>query len=117
MVRVNGCYVRWVIRNVVLGRLRAAADAEAAERDQAQLAAGLAGILALDLPGMLSNSGGLDVGLRPGGWSMAITNDWTDAEAYRAYDVDPEHNVHRAAIVEVCEQLARVQFELPEEHR
>ena len=100
---------------MILGRLRPAADAEAAERDQTQLAAALAGILALDLPGMLSNSSGLDLGLRPGGWSLAITNDWVDAEAYRAYDADPEHNVHRAAIVEVCEQLARVQFELPEE--
>jgi hypothetical protein len=106
-----------VIRNVILGRMRPATDAAAAERDRRQLEAALAGILALDLPGMLSNSAGFDVGLRPGGWSLAITNDWVDAEAYRVYDVDPEHNVHRAAIVEVCEQVARVQFELPEEHR
>jgi hypothetical protein len=104
-----------VIRNVILGRLRQAADAEAADRDRRQLEAALAGILALDLPGMLSNCAGFDVGLRPGGWSLAITNDWVDAEAYQVYDADPEHNLHRAAIVEVCEQVARVQFELPEE--
>jgi hypothetical protein len=50
MVRAGGCYVRWVIRNVILGRLRPAADAGAAERDQAQLATALAGIMALELP-------------------------------------------------------------------
>jgi hypothetical protein len=106
-----------VIRNVILGRLRPAADPEAADRDRRQLEAALAGILALDLPGLISNAAGLDLALRPGGWSLAITNDWVDAEAYRVYDADPEHNVHRTAIVEVCEQVARVQFELPEEHR
>ena len=95
-----------MIRNVVLGRLPADAD----EAARAQLEAALGGILALDLPGLLANHAGLDAGLREGGWSYAITNDWVDEAAYRAYDLDEEHNVHRARIVEVCEQVVRVQF-------
>ncbi|GGF42772.1 hypothetical protein GCM10011519_15820 [Marmoricola endophyticus] len=94
-----------MIRNVVMGRVRP--GAEAALED------GLAGIAALDLPGMLANHVGRDAGLRAGGWDFAITNDWTDGAAYQAYDVDPEHNVHRASVVEACEQVARVQFEIP----
>ena len=97
-----------MIRNVVLCRL--ASDATAAQR--AQLRAGLAGIAALDLPGMVANHVGVDAGLRAGGWSAAITNDWIDADAYRRYDADPEHNRHRAAIVEACAEVARVQLEI-----
>ena len=93
-----------------MGRLRPA-DGEAALRDRRQLDEGLAGIAALRLPGLLSNRIGLDLGLREGGWSFAITNDWVDADAYRTYDLDPEHNRFRAMVVEVCEQVARVQFE------
>ena len=101
-----------MIRNVVMGRLRAAPDPESAVRDRAQLDEGLAGIAALDLPGLLSMHVGQDLGLRPGGWTFAITNDWADAEAYRHYDVDAEHNLHRARVVEVCSDVARVQFEI-----
>ena len=100
-----------MIRNVVVGRLRSA-DGDAAEGDRRQLDEGLAGIGALQLPGLLANRVGLDVGLRAGGWSFAITNDWVDTDAYRRYDADPEHIRYRAMIVEVCEQVARVQFEI-----
>lgn len=95
-----------MIRNVVTGRLRP--DATAADR--ARLEAGLAGIRGLQLPGLLDNRVGLDEGLREGGWSFAITNDWVDADAYRRYDADPEHNGYRAAIVAVCSEVSRVQF-------
>ena len=100
-----------MIRNVVVGRLRSA-DGDAAESDRRQLDEGLAGIGALQLPGLLANRVGLDVGFRAGGWSFASTNDWVDTDAYRRYDADPEHNRYRAMIVEVCEQVARVQFEI-----
>lgn len=100
-----------MIRNVVMGRLRAA-EGEQAAQDRARLQAALAGIAALDLPGCLGNHTGLDAGLRDGGWDFAITNDWATAEDYRGYDVDEEHNVHRAEIVAVAEQVARVQFEI-----
>lgn len=100
-----------MIRNVVLGRLRPAEGADA-ERDLAQLRDGLAGVAALQLPGLVANHVGLDAGVREGGWSFAITNDFEDVEAYRRYDNDPEHIVHRTRIGEVCEQVARVQFEI-----
>ena len=93
------------------GATGAALICYAAGRDQ-QLDEGLAGIGALQLPGLLANRVGVDVGLRAGGWSFAITNDWVDTDAYRRYDADPEHNRYRALIVEVCEQVARVQFEI-----
>ncbi|MGJ0121036.1 Dabb family protein [Williamsia sp. MIQD14] len=101
-----------MIRNVVVGRLREAEDDRQAQADRRQLRAGLDGIAALRLPGVLANHCGLDVELRAGGWDFAITNDWIDAPAYEAYDTDPVHNVFRAQIVEVCEQVARVQFEI-----
>ncbi len=100
-----------MIRNVVTGRLRPADGADA-ERDRRQLDDGLAGIAALQLPGLVANHVGVDAGLRSGGWSFAITNDWVDADAYRAYDADPEHNHYRSMIVDVCDQVSRVQFEV-----
>ncbi|MGZ8179454.1 Dabb family protein [Williamsia sp. SKLECPSW1] len=101
-----------MIRNVVMGRLRAAEDEARAADDRARLQTALAGIAALDLPGCLANHTGFDAGLRDGGWDFAITNDWASVEDYRGYDVDAEHNVHRAEIAAVAEQLARVQFEI-----
>jgi hypothetical protein len=97
-----------VIRNVVLGRLRADLD----ESELAQLERGLAGIAGLRLPGQLAMAVGRDAGLRDGGWSFAITNDWADAEAYRGYDVDAEHVEYRRLLGEVCDEVARVQFEI-----
>ena len=100
-----------MIRNVVMGRLRDRGPEGRAD-DRAELEAGLAGIAALTLPGQVANHTGLDAGLREGGWDFAITNDWEDVDAYRGYDIDPEHNVHRKRIVDVCDQVARVQFEI-----
>ena len=101
-----------VIRNVVLGRLRIAPDAAAAALDRDQATEGVAGILALKLPGLLANHGGFDLGLRDGGWDFAITNDWQDRESYRSYDHDDEHNRFRRLLGAVCDQIARVQFEI-----
>jgi hypothetical protein len=103
-----------VIRNVVVGRLRPAADTESAARDRAQLEEGLAGIRTLNLPGMVANVAGRDIGLRDGGWDFAITNDWQDEASYRGYDTDEEHNRYRALVGGVCEQVVRVQVELDE---
>ena len=99
-----------MIRNVVMGRIRDADDAAA----QAQLDEGLAGIAALQLPGQLAMAVGRDLGLRDGGWTFALTNDWADAEAYRSYDTDAEHNRYRRLIVEVCAEVVRVQFAVPD---
>jgi len=101
-----------MIRNVVLGRLREAPDEESARKDRERLQEALAGIAALDLPGLVDSRVGVDAGIREGGWSFAITNDFADVDAYRAYDADEEHGRHRQVLVEVSEQLARVQLEI-----
>jgi len=102
-----------VIRNVVVGRLRPADDPAQRAADAALLQEGLAGIAALRFPGMLAMSVGSDLGLREGGWSFAITNDWQDADAYRVYDADEEHNrLRREIFARICQDIARVQIQL-----
>lgn len=96
-----------MIRNVVTGRLRE--DVTPAERDA--VARALDGITKLSLPGRLSATHGPDLGLRDGGWDFAIVSDWVDADAYRNYDLDPEHNEHRAVVAAACAQISRVQFD------
>jgi stress responsive alpha/beta barrel protein len=102
-----------VIRNVVLGRLRSGGDPAERETDAALLQEGLAGIAALSFPGLIAMSVGTDVGLRDGGWTFAIVNDWQDADAYRIYDADEEHNrIRREIFAKICQDIARVQFEV-----
>jgi hypothetical protein len=95
-----------VIRNIVLVKLKAGQDpAVVAKAQQA--------FLDLNCPGTLSYVIGDDLGLREGNWSFAIVADFTDAEAYVAYDKDLAHNQARAGIMPLTEQIARVQFEMP----
>jgi hypothetical protein len=95
-----------VIRNVVLVKLKAGQDpAEIAEAQEA--------FRNLNCPGTLSYAVGDDVGLREGNWSFAIVADFKDADSYRAYDLDAEHNRARARLAPMAEQIARVQFQLP----
>ena len=97
-----------MLRNVVMGQLR---DGQ----DPARLDEALAAVAALDLPGLVSMHVGRDLGLRAGGWSFAITNDWVDEDAYRGYDLDEEHNrVRRELFAPICEQTVRVQIALPD---
>ena len=102
-----------VIRNVVVGRLRPAEDPAQRAADAALLQEGLAGIAALRFPGLIAMNVGTDLGLRDGGWAFAITNDWQDADAYRVYDQDEEHNrLRREVFARICQDIARVQFEV-----
>jgi hypothetical protein len=104
-----------MIRNVVMGRLRPAADPAQGAADAALLDEGLAGIAALKFPGLLAMNVGTNLGLREGGWSFAITNDWADVDSYRVYDLDEEHNrLRREVFGQVCQDIARVQFSIPE---
>ena len=99
-----------MIRNVVLGRLRAEGDRRALSRalDQA-----LAALAALPFAGLVDVHVGRDLGLREGGWDFAITSDWVDEHAYRVYDLDPEHNRLRdEEFARVCDRIARVQIPL-----
>jgi hypothetical protein len=97
-----------VIRDVVVGRLRAGADT--AVLDEA-----LQGLLGLPLEGLVEMHVGQDAGLAPGSWDYVITADFADADAYRAYDADEEHiRLRRELLDAVSEQIARVQFEIPD---
>jgi hypothetical protein len=102
-----------MIRNVVVGRLRQATDPAQRAAYAALLQEGLAGIAALRFPGLLAMHVGADSGLRDGGWSFAITNDWSDEDAYRVYDADDEHNrLRREIFAKICDDIARVQFRI-----
>ncbi len=94
-----------MIRNVVLGRLRPGADEQ-------RLAEALRGVCALDVEGTVVVRVGRDAGLREGNWDYAITADFVDADAYRRYDLDEEHNrLRREQFAELSSEIARLQFE------
>jgi hypothetical protein len=95
-----------MIRNIVLVKLKPGCDLN-------EVAAIQDGLRGLDCPGTLSYAVGDDLGLRDGNWSFAIVADFTDADAYRNYDKDAEHNRLRARLAPLADQLARTQFEVP----
>ncbi|HET9690111.1 MAG TPA: Dabb family protein [Acidimicrobiales bacterium] len=94
-----------MIRNVVMVKLRDGHDAAAVD-------ALFPRFRALDCPGTVAYSVGRDLGLREGGWSFAIVADFVDEAAYRAYDLDEEHNRLRGELAAHAEAIARVQFAL-----
>ena len=93
-----------MIRNVVVGRVRAEVP-----RDRVEEA--LTAIRALRPQGGLDLRAGADAGLRPGNWSFSITADFVDEDAYRRYDLDEEHNrIRRDLFGPILEDIVRVQF-------
>ena len=95
-----------MIRNVVVGKL----DDGVALDD---ITPALDAILALDPPGLVEVHVGTDLRLRAGGFDFAITNDFEDADAYRAYDLDEEHNrIRQEMFAPLCQQIVRIQFTL-----
>lgn len=93
-----------MIRNVVLGRLHADADAALLEQ-------GLAALRELRIDGVVRLECGRDAGLRDGNWDYAVTADIVDEAAYRRYDEDEEHNrIRRELLGPVSAQVVRVQF-------
>lgn len=94
-----------MIRNVVLVRLKP-------DHDAAEVASIQAGLRNLNCPGTIHYTIGNDLGLRDGNWSFAIVADFTDVEAYRAYDLDAQHNRLRARLAPQAEQVGRLQFEV-----
>ena len=100
-----------MIRNVVMGRLAPDADVE-------RLADALDRIQRLGIEGTVDMRVGRDAGLRPGNWDFSITADFTDAEAYRRYDEDEEHNrLRREYFGPLSAEIVRIQFEYSSEHR
>jgi hypothetical protein len=96
-----------VIRNVVMMKLKADSDPSEVESVMAQFEH-------LDCPGTVSYTLGPDAGLREGNWDWAIVADFADTEAYRGYDSDSEHNRLRGLLAPHMEQVARLQFEVPD---
>jgi hypothetical protein len=94
-----------VIRNMVLVELKPASDLQ-------EVAAIQDGLLALNCPGTLRYMIGTDLGLRPGNWSFALVADFTDADAYRAYDANEEHNRLRDRMAPFSQNVARIQIEI-----
>jgi hypothetical protein len=87
-----------MIRNVVLVKLAPGQDPAAVARAQQAF-------LNLNCTGTLSYAIGDDLRLRDGNWSFAIVADFADADAYRAYDQDEEHNRARAGLLPMTEQI------------
>ena len=97
-----------MIRNVVVGRVRDGVSPDEVER-------ALRALRDLTVEGVeFRLVAGVDLGLREGGASYAITGDFADEEAYRIYDRDAEHNRIRAEMfAPMSEVILRVQFRLP----
>ena len=94
-----------MIRNVVVGRLKPGVDLAAVEP-------ALAAIAALRPEGLLDCRLGTDLRLREQSWDFAITSDFVDEAAYRAYDAEAEHNRIRSELfAPVCQEIVRVQLQ------
>jgi hypothetical protein len=80
--------------------------------DSGRMAEILAQLEEMDVPGRIGFWTGFDLGLRAGNWDYSIVADLESAEAYRAYDADPEHNRLRAELTPLVEQIVRSQIEI-----
>lgn len=97
-----------MIRNVVVGRLK---DGVA----PAEVEPALQALRDLTVGGVeFTLVAGVDLGLRDGAASYALTCDFVDEDAYRTYDADPEHNrIRREMFAPISALVERVQFRLP----
>ena len=72
-----------------------------------------AAIRAARFPGLRAYSFGRDLGFRDGNMSAAATFDFEDEAAYRAFDVDPEHErIRREVSGPLVERVERVQYRI-----
>lgn len=94
-----------MIRNVVLGRLQEGVQL-------AEVEPALKAVAELRPEGLVDCRLGVDLRLRQESWDFAITSDFVDEAAYRAYDEDAEHNrIRREMFAPLCAQIVRVQIE------
>ncbi len=96
-----------MIRSVVLAKLTPGYDA--AELDDIQ-----ACLRNLNCPGTRHYSVGTDARLRGGSRDFTIVADFDDVTAYRGYDEDAEHNRVRTRPALLFDEVARVQFDIPD---
>jgi hypothetical protein len=95
-----------MIRHVVLFQFADRATPEQLEEIRARLAQ-------LDAPGRTAFAMGPDLGLRDGNMQVAMVADFTDVEAYQAYDADADHGWIRSHLIApIAERLERCQFEV-----
>ncbi len=94
-----------MIRNVAIFRLKVDAD-------RSSVVQAIEALEALRTPGMHGIRCGLDAGLKEGNWDLAVVADFEDADAYREYDRDDEHNRIRQRLSTLVESGARCQFEV-----
>ena len=97
-----------MIRNVVVGIVREGVP-------DAQVEAALQALRDLRVEGVTMRLiAGQDLGLRDGNASYVLTADFDDAEAYRLYDLDEEHNrIRRELFAPISTSISRIQFALP----
>jgi Stress responsive A/B Barrel Domain len=97
-----------MIRNVVVGRLKDGVPPE-------EIEPGLQALRDLQVEGVeFRIVAGVDLGLRDGNASYALTCDLVDEDAYRIYDGDPEHNrIRQEMIAPFSVVVERVQFRVP----
>lgn len=98
-----------MIRNVVVGRVRAGVPAE-------QVEAAIQALRDLTVEGVeFRLVGGPDLRLRDGNAHFALTADFVSEDDYRIYDADPEHNrIRRELFAPIAESIDRIQFALPD---
>lgn len=95
-----------MIRNVVLGQLQEGVQL-------AEVEPALAAVVGLHPEGLMDCRVGVDLRLRKQSWDFAITSDFVDEAAYRAYDEDAEHNrIRREMLDPICAQIIRVQIDV-----
>ena len=97
-----------MIRNVVVGTLRPGVPPE-------QVESALQALRDFAMDGVrVGIVAGQDLGLRDGNASYCLTVDFPDEDAYRAYDLDEEHNrIRRELFAPISESIQRIQFRLP----
>lgn len=97
-----------MIRNVVVGVVHEGVPSEQVEDAQA--------LRDLEMDGRnVGVVAGLDLGLRDGNASYALTVDFPDEDAYRRYDLDEEHNrIRRELFAPISTEIRRIQFSLPD---
>ena len=98
-----------MIRNVVVGSVNEGVDPVEVEN-------ALQALRDLRVAGVdFTLVAGQDLGLREGNATYALTADFVDEDAYRAYDADVEHNrIRRELFAPISASISRIQFRLPD---
>jgi hypothetical protein len=96
-----------MLRNVVMFRFKPGTP-------EAQITELQSALAAIDFPERTNLSMGRDAGLRAGNMDLAVLADFPDADSYRRFDADEEHNrIRRELIAPITESVQRCQYLVP----